>query len=213
MRTCNDCHAVLRDYDMVCSECKGENLSEIIDENDSFNKREPISLKLVFSLVAILVVCVFIGVFVFNFITKDIPSRPAKAAVLNLVKGDLENYVTQMHSYYQVDAEGYINDNLGGYDQYSKEQKQSLISKFGENYKIKVEIVDVQPVSAVMQAAHNKVYYNEDVLITNAKYVTIKTHMYNDSGLEEVTSEVFQTVKIDGKWYLFDETFAGSTEG
>lgn len=211
MRKCLQCGAQLSDADMTCDKCGSDDISEIILKNADEKRKK--GLKIIGIGAVCVLAAVAIGLGVNAFVSFYTPSRPVYEGVLAVNSGDSKAYLAQMHESFSGEFEDTFESQYGGTEQYDSEWKQNLEQNFGKDYKVSVSVLDVAPMSDTMVAAMNSTYSESHGTVFEAvKYVTVKTVITGENGLESVNTQLINSVLIDGKWYLFEDIKSGGNQ-
>lgn len=202
MRKCLDCGAVLNDIDMKCTQCGSKNLSVI----ESQTVKNPIKKGSVIKLIAlalavvIAISAVISGAFI---VVRNTQTASVVAGVKAMVSGDLDGYVESFYERFQDDVRSYLWSSDSA-DDFKDSREKKLIEQYGEDYKIYVKCVAVRDCSKNTVVSLNRDYSKYEAEIDDAKYVTV-TVFITGSNSELVTSTTMYSVKIDGKWTMFED--------
>ena len=209
MRKCLDCGAVLEDIDMKCTECGSKNLSAIESDAPKNTMKKSTLIRLVCAVVAGLII---IGIVIGGamIVIRNTQIAPVATGVKAMVSGDLDGYVGEFYEGYQDDVRAYIwsSDNA---DSFKESREKELKETYGDDYKIYVDCVAVRDCSDNTVKSLNNDYSKYEAEIQDAKYVTA-TIFITGSNSELVTSTTLYSVKIDGKWTLFEDFGAVNAE-
>lgn len=206
MRNCLDCGAVLEDIDMKCTECGSKNLSVIESDKPIATMKKSTLIRIAFTAVAaaIVVAVIISGAMI---VVRNTQTAPVVAGVKAMVGGDLDGYVGEFYEGYQDDVRSYIwsSDSV---EDFKESRVKEMQETYGEDYKIYAKCVDVRNCSDNTVASLNSDYSKYDATIQDAKYVTVSVFITGSNG-ELVTSTTLYSVKIDGKWTLFEDFATG----
>lgn len=201
MRKCLDCNKELQDVDMICTECGSDNLSEIISERPikSISKK---SIGIIATCAIVIIAIVSAIVFGGFVVLENTLSRPCVDGVLAMHSGYFDDYLKEFPESLQSAVKAvYLVDTTS--EDYKEQQIKGLKENFGDDYKIECKAVDVIKANSQTVEVVNSLIDDEDELIEEMNHVTVVTVISGSKG-ETVTSRTVQSVRIDGKWYLFD---------
>lgn len=212
MRKCLDCGQTLNDIDMKCTKCGSKNLSMIDDEQDNQAVAKPKAKKktaVIISSVAaaIVAICIIIGGAL--MVIRNTETEPVTAGIKSMMSGDLDGYVERFHPAFQDAIKGAFLQTTTA-DDYQKQQQEGLEKTYGSDYRIYVNAIDVKGCSDKTVESLNSDYEDAEVTFEDAKYVTVSIFISGSTG-ENYQSRSVYSVKIDGKWYMFED-FSVSAE-
>ena len=201
MRKCLDCNKELQDVDMICTECGSDNLSEIISERPikSISKK---SIGIIATCAIVIIAIVSAIVFGGFVVLENTLSRPCVDGVLAMHSGYFDDYLKEFPESLQSAVKAVYLVDITSED-YKEQQIKGLKENFGDDYTITSKAVDVIKANSQTVEVVNSLIDDEDELIEEMNHVTVVTVISGSKG-ETVTSRTVQSVRIDGKWYLFD---------
>lgn len=206
MRKCLDCGAVLEDIDMKCTECGSKNLSEI----ESDKTKKPIKKSSLIKLACVTVAVVIVIAIIISgalIVVRNTQTAPVVAGVKAMVSGDLDGYVGEFYKSYQDGVRSYIWSSDSA-DDFKENRVKEMKETYGDDYKIYAKCVDVRDCSYKTIASLNSDYSKYEATIQDAKFVTVSVFITGSNG-ELVTSTTLYSVKIDGKWTMFEDFATG----
>ena len=209
MRKCLDCGAVLEDIDMKCAECGSKNLSAIESDKPKNPMKKSTLIKLICAVVAGIII---IGIIISGamIVIRNTQTAPVVAGVKAMVSGDLDGYVGEFYEGYQDDVRSYVWSSDSA-DDFKDSRIKEMIETYGDDYEIYVKCVDVRDCSKNTVALLNSDYSKYEAEIQDAKYVTVSIFI-TGSNSELVTSTTLYSIKIDGKWTMFEDFITADDE-
>ncbi|MEE1018035.1 MAG: hypothetical protein UH824_00965, partial [Acutalibacteraceae bacterium] len=111
---------------------------------------------------------------------------------------------------YQDDVRSYVWSSDSA-DDFKDSRIKEMIETYGDDYEIYVKCVDVRDCSKNTVALLNSDYSKYEAEIQDAKYVTVSIFI-TGSNSELATSTTLYSIKIDGKWTMFEDFITADDE-